>query len=191
MILSRLALRGVGALRVVTLFLLLVVFVIIGAACNSGSCCDPTFSKIQPLAGMDLSIKNFEGERFKQAKEYDVSELPDATAAYLLFFTPPDSDPIQYEIRVYPDHTSALQNGVSYAEEVSSEDALLRSVDVRWTEGTKDRRGGGAFSGQLTPMYGDYAVAGNVIMLCEGRSSEQSLERCAELLWAAGIGVEG
>jgi hypothetical protein len=84
-----------------------------------------------------------------------------------------------------------MESGVGYAAEVTGEDALLRSADVRWDEGTKDRRGGGAFRGQLTPLYGDYAVIGNAIVLCEGRSSEQSLERCAALLLSAGIGVEG
>jgi hypothetical protein len=103
------------------------------------------------------------------------------------YFTPADSEPIQYELRMYPDHASAIEHGVVFAAEVTGEDALLRSVDVQWDEGTRDRRGGGAFRGQLTPMYGDYAVFGNVIMLCEGRSLEQALERCAALLAAAGI----
>ena len=85
---------------------------------------------------------------------------------------------------------SAIETGVEYADEVTGVDAFLRSVDVRWEEGTRDRRGGGAARGSLTPLYGDYAVIGNIVMLCQGRDSDQALERCASLLWAAGIGVE-
>jgi len=111
-----------------------------------------------------------------------------ANAAYMGFYTPPDSKPIQYEIRIYPDHMSAVEKGTEYAEEVTGEDALLRSVDVSWDEGTNDRRGGGAARGSLTPLYGDYAIIGNVIVLCQGRNSTQSLNRCEALLLAIGIG---
>ncbi|GIT19171.1 MAG: hypothetical protein CM1200mP39_19770 [Dehalococcoidia bacterium] len=55
-----------------------------------------------------------------------------ANAAYMGFYTPPDSKPIKYEIRIYPDHMSAVEKGTEYAEEVTGEDALLRSVDVIW-----------------------------------------------------------
>lgn len=135
-------------------------------------------------------IDHFAPSGFKIAKEYDVAGLPVAEAAFMGYFTPAGSDPIQYELRFYPDHASVLTNGVEYAAEVTGEDALLREVDVRWTEGTRDRRGGGAFRDSLTPLYGDYAIFGNVILLCEGRDSDQSLERCAALLRAAGIWVK-
>jgi hypothetical protein len=110
-----------------------------------------------------------------------------AIAAYMGYFTPPDSEPIQYELRIYPDHVSAVEKGIEYAEEVTGAEALLRAVDVRWEEGTKDRRGGGFHRHGLTPLYGDYAVIGNVITLCEGRDSDQALGRCESLLFAAGI----
>ena len=170
------------------LVMVVVAIVIFGSACLAGdSGSEGTFSKINADQTIrDLS--SFEKAPFKLAKEYDVSELPMANAAYEVFFTPPDSQPIQYELRIYPDHVSAIEKGVEYAEEVTGEDALLRSDDVRWDEGTKDRRGGGAFRGRLTPLYGDYTVIGNVIMLCEGRDSTQSLNRCESLLLAVGIG---
>ena len=161
---------------------------IFGSSCSSGdSGGEDIFSKINADQTIrDLS--SFEKAPFKLAKEYDVSELPMANAAYKIFFTPLDSEPIQYELRIYPDHVSAIEKGVEYAEEVTGEDALLRSDDVRWDEGTKDRRGGGFHRHGLTPLYGDYAVIGNVIMLCEGRDSTQSLNRCESLLLAVGIG---
>ena len=170
------------------LVMVVVAIVIFGSACLAGdSGSEGTFSKINADQTIrDLS--NFEKAPFKLAKEYDVSALPMANAAYKGFFTPPDSEPIQYELRIYPDHVSAVEKGIEYAEEVSGAEALLRSDDVRWDEGTKDRRGGGFHRHGLTPLYGDYAVIGNVIMLCEVRDSTQSLNRCESLLLAVGIG---
>ena len=162
---------------------------IFGSSCSSGdSEPEDSFSKINPDETIrDLS--SFEKAPFKLSKEYDVSALPMADAAYKGFFTPPDSNSIQYELRIYPDHTSAVEKGMEYAEEVTGPDALLRSVDVRWDEGTKDRRGGGGSRGALTPIYADYVIIGNVIMLCQGRDSVQSLNRCQDLLLAVGIGI--
>ncbi|MCI0872603.1 MAG: hypothetical protein J4O07_12415, partial [Chloroflexi bacterium] len=163
--------------------------VITGAACGSGSA-DSTFSKVNPDETV-RDLDDFSQAGFKKVRDYDVSELPAATGAYLIYFTPPNSEPMQYELRIYPDHAAAIESGVEYAAEVTGKEALLREVDVRWKEGTRDRRGGGAFRDSLTPLYGDYAVFGNVILLCEGRDSAQSLGRCAALLHAAGLGVEG
>ena len=170
------------------LWVVVVATAIFGSSCSSGdSDGEDTFSKI--TADQTLrDLSSFEKAPFKLVREYDVSALPMANAAYMGYFTPLDSEPIQYELRIYPDHVSAIEKGVEYAEEVTGEDALLRSDDVRWDEGTKDRRGGGAFRGRLTPLYGDYTVIGNVIMLCEGRDSTQSLNRCESLLLAVGIG---
>ena len=172
------------------IFVVLLGMLVIGVmvACGSNrSCCDPTFSKINSDQTV-RDLTSFDRAGFKMAKEYNDSELPLATAGYMGYFTPPDSEPVQYELRMYPDHASAIESGVEYVDEVTGVDALLRSVDVRWEEGTKDRRGG-AFRGNLTPLYGDYAVIGNIIMLCEGRA-DQVLGRCPSLLWAAGIGSE-
>ena len=167
--------------------MVVVAIAIFGSACLAGdSDSEGTFSKINAdQTFRDLS--SFEKAPFKLAKEYDVSALPMANAAYMGYFTPPDSEPIQYELRIYPDHVSAVEKGIEYAEEVTGPEALLRSTDVRWDEGTKDRRGGGFHRGGLTPLYGDYVIVGNVIMLCEGRDSDQALSRCESLLFAAGI----
>lgn len=172
------------------LWTVVVAVAILVSSCSSGdSEAEDTFSKINADHTIrDLS--SFEKAPFKLSKEYDVSELPMADAAYKGFFTPPDSKPIQYELRIYPDHMTAVEKGMEYADEVTGPDALLRSVDVRWDEGTNDRRGGGAARGSLTPLYADYVIIGNVIMLCQGRNSMQSLNRCQDLLLAVGIGTE-
>ena len=170
-----------------TLSLIVFSLTLLGVACGSNNeSHEYTFVKINPDQTIrDLS--SFDGARFKLAKEYDILGLPKASAAFMGYFTPPGSEPIQYELRIYPDHMSAVEKGIEYAEEVTGPEALLRSTDVRWDQGTKDRRGGGFHRGGLTPLYGDYAIIGNVIMLCEGRDSDQSLSRCESLLFAAGI----
>jgi hypothetical protein len=169
------------ALLVISILSLVVV-----SACGSDGESDSRFSKVQ-ADSVIRDLGSFDFARFKKAKTYDVDELPGAVAAYMGYYKPAGSEPVQYELRMYPDHATAIAIGVTYAKEVTGADALLRSVDVRWEEGTKDRRGGGAFSDGLTPLYGDFAVFGNVIMLCEGRDSIQSLDRCEALLEGAGI----
>ncbi len=133
-------------------------------------------------SGTSLLIAQFEDGGFKRSKTYDVTELPAAESAFLGFYRPPGDDPVQYELRFYPDHATALGEGASFAAEVSGQGALLKENDVAWKEGTRDRRGGGAFRDTITPLYADFAIFGNVILLCEGRDSQQSLGRCAELL---------
>jgi len=170
-----------------TLSIIVFSLTLLGVACGSSNESHAsTFVKINPDQAI-RDLNSFDGARFKLAKEYDISGLPMANAAYMGYFTPPDSEPIQYELRIYPDHVSAVEKGIEYAEEVTGPEALLRSTDVRWDEGTKDRRGGGFHRGGLTPLYGDYVIVGNVIMLCEGRDSDQALSRCESLLFAAGI----
>ena len=178
--------------RAVSLLVLLIaiVTVITGVACGSGGGSEPQFAQVTPDVAL-FDLDDFAPSGFKKVREYDVSGLPGAEAAYMGYFKPVDSEPVQYELRIYPDHATAIASGVGYAAEVTGEGALLGSDDVRWPEGTTDRRGGGGFSGSPTPLYGDYAVYGNVILLCEGRDSDQSLGRCAALLHAAGIRVEG
>ena len=178
---NRVGHRSRFALLVISILTLVVV-----SACGSDGESDSRFSKVQ-ADSVIRDLGSFDFARFKKAKTYDVDELPGAVAAYMGYYKPAGSEPVQYELRMYPDHATAIAIGVTYAKEVTGADALLRSVDVRWEEGTKDRRGGGAFSDGLTPLYGDFAVFGNVIMLCEGRDSIQSLDRCEALLEGAGI----
>jgi len=178
---NRAGLRFRFALLVISILSLVVV-----SACGSDGESDSGFSKVQ-TDSVFRDLGSFDVARFKKTKTYDVDELPGAVAAYMGYYKPAGSEPVQYELRMYPDHATAIANGVTYAEEVTGADALLRSVDVRWEDGTKDRRGGGASRGGLTPVYGDFAVFGNVIILCEGRDSIQSLDRCEALLIGAGI----
>ena len=55
---------------------------------------------------------------------------------------------------------------------------------------TRARRGTSGFTltgcgGSLAVKYADYMIYGNVIILCQGRDSEQSLRRCTQLVETA------
>ena len=92
-----------------------------------------------------------------------------------------------YEIRIYTSHEDAISLGESFANEVTGNDAIIKSSESSWKEGLKDRRkiggpgeSGGGRSGTF-PRYGNYAIYGNVIMLCEG-PEEIALENCWDLI---------
>ena len=114
---------------------------------------------------------------WKRNKTNDVEDLDDAKSAYAGFWTPPELDLLDYEIRIYPDHRTAVDYGAPYAEEASGEDASLTVDDAMRDEGVRDRRMMvGPDSGTQTSRYGDFVILGN---LCQGRNSEQALDQCA------------
>ena len=124
---------------------------------------------------------------FKKARSYKLEGLPGASDAIFGFWRIASGDPIDYEIRFYESHTDAVELGTALADEGSGEDAVLDPDDAQYKEGVKDRRmivgsgiGGGARSG-TGPRYGNYAIYGNIVMLCAGAAGEQALERCEEL----------
>lgn len=69
-----------------------------------------------------------------------------------------------------------MWQGASLAEEATGEDARIIGDEMTWKEGIRDRRHqllgrkAGA-TGGLAPTYMDYAIYGNVVMLCEGADS--------------------
>ena len=132
---------------------------------------------------------------FKKNKSYDVENLPQADSAYFGWKEINTEGPKDFEIRIYKSHEDAILHGTSFAEEGAGEKAVIRKGDARWKEGIKDRRimvggstgssgkGGGAPTGsKSTNKYGDYIIYGNLIILCEGRTTEQSMERCSKFV---------
>ena len=90
------------------------------------------------------------------------------------------------EIRKYFSQADALEFGEIYAKSVTGNDAIVSGDDVMWNEGAKDRRkcvprAGTSESGcDQKARYGDYIIMGNMIILCEGLSSEESMTLCYE-----------
>ncbi len=135
-----------------------------------------------------LNVDQFTDVGLKRSKEYDVTELPGADSAFYGFWTPPGGESLDFELRFYPSHEAAVSDGTALAEEVTGPDAAVTEAASTWKVGVSDRRtsgftitGGG---GSLAVKYADYMIYGNVILLCQGRDSEQSLERCDQLVKA-------
>ena len=106
------------------------------------------------------------------------------------FWGPDPSNRNYYELRFYPTHEAAVEAGSHLAGEATGEELKLKRDSQTWTEGAKDRWRSGnvtaASTGGVTagpgPTYGDFAVFGNVVMLCEGADLAQALERCSGLV---------
>ena len=130
-------------------------------------------------------IDDFYSIGFKKNKSYDVAELEGASEALFGFWGVTKSESKTYEIRIYDSHQNAVSLGESFAKEVTGNDAIIKSSQSSWKEGLKDRRksGGPRGSGDsgTFPRYGNYAIHGNVIMLCEG-PEEIALENCWDLI---------
>ena len=140
----------------------------------------------------EYSVDRFESlANFKLNKRYDVAGLNGAEAAIYGFFGPDPYDRREFEARLYPDHDTALTTGVDFANESTGPDAVIASSVQRWDEGLSQRRTcsantrGSHHSGRCVyAKYGDYVVAGNLVLLCQGRDSASALRNC-EALYAA------
>ena len=167
----------------------LIAFVIAAIATGAAGCGvgegTPTtepFRKVAP-ADRSYSLDDFLVIGYKKSKEYDVDGLPEAAGAWFGFWRPPGRDPVEYELRFYPSHEAAVEHGTALAEEVTGKDAVIFEDDVTWKEGIRDRRAQARYPyAGLHARYGDFAIFGNVVMLCEGRDSTQSLERCEAIV---------
>lgn len=128
---------------------------------------------------------------FKKSKNYKVEGLDEATAAIYGFFGPDPYDRQEFEARFYPDHDTAITIGVDFADEATGPDAVIAKDIQRWDEGLVQRRAcsgntrGSHHSGKCdNAKYGDYVVAGNLVLLCQGKDSETSLSNCNALMEA-------
>lgn len=170
--------------------------ILAAAACGSGGEGDSGdgFEKVIASDSV-LAIDDFLAIGFKKDKQYDVAELPGGVDAWTGFWGPDPYSRKDYEIRFYASYEDAVIFGPVLAEEVAGENAEAFRKDPTWQEGAKDRWQN-AFTGDLaasslsgpSPKYGNYAIFGNVLMLCEGGNSEQGLERCEALIGALTAG---
>ena len=171
--------------------LLLALVLIAGAAaCGSDAGSAAAQTQVTPSDRV-YSVDDFLAVGFKKSKQYDVEGLPDAVDARFGFWGPNAADRKDYELRFYASHEDAVASGTALAEEATGEDAkLLERDNPTWTEGLKQRRMSASVPlgvvGQVgiapSAKYADYAIFGNVVMLCEGADSGQSLERCRLLI---------
>ena len=140
-------------------------------------------SEVEKISLTDrvFTIEDLQGLGMKADKEYDAADLPSATSAWHATF-----NQLEYEARFYPSHADAVSFGTEWADIVTGEDAVVVGDDVRWEEGARDRRKCSrniAHSGcTYSARYGDYVIAGNLVLLCEGRNSEEALPTCQSVL---------
>ena len=95
-----------------------------------------------------------------------------------------------YELRFYSSHQEAVDLGSVPADERTGENAKIRSKppnEATWKELLKEARecqgeGGHHTGACIVPKYGDYIIFGNVVMLCQGATSNVSLENCSSLM---------
>ncbi len=135
------------------------------------------------------SVEDFDTlQNFKLSKTYDVDGLLGADAAIYGFFGPDPYDRQEFEARFYPDHDTALTHGVDFANEATGPDAVIASSVQRWDEGLSQRQmcaanvRGSHHSGRCDlAKYGDYVIAGNLVLLCQGRDSASAIDNCEAL----------
>lgn len=123
-----------------------------------------------------LNVKGIKG-----IKNYDVSELPEASSSIRLIY-----NRTRYEARFYPSHAQAVGVGIEWARSIVGEDAKLITSEALWKEGNNDRRrctrrndhAGCAYA----PIYNYIAVVGNMLLLCEGLEETEAFGACEALL---------
>jgi hypothetical protein len=132
-------------------------------------------------------IADLEAVGFKSSKSYDVRELDSASSAHYGFYGVDPYARLEYEARFYFSHEAARGIGVEFADDSTGAGASLYSDDQRWQEGLTERRrcdsSGGHHVGRCGyPKYFDYVVVGNMVLMCEGKNTLESLEACGDLL---------
>ncbi|MBT3994846.1 MAG: hypothetical protein HOF01_03515 [Chloroflexi bacterium] len=176
--------NNLNSSRLPLIFLIALLALLVAVVgCGGGSSDNASGTDLVKVADFErlLTIEDVKNTGWKRGKTYDVEGLDSAEEAYVGFWTPPGLGSLNYEIRIYPSHQVAIEKGTSFAEDASGEGASLNAEDAMWDEGVRDRRiiVGGGSRGSQNPRYYDYVILGNIVILCEGRTSEHSLDQCA------------
>ena len=172
-----------------------VIALLAAAGCGSGEGAsgkeEYRFQKISP-SDRTYVLDDFLAAGFKKAKEYDVEGLAEAESAWKGFWGPDAASRTDYELRFYPSHEVAVEAGGPLADEATGKEFEEKKDSQTWTEGVKDRwRAGNVTAGATGgvtagpgPVYADFAIFGNIVILCEGADSGQALDRCRGLVEA-------
>ena len=168
----------------------LVVMVLMMAGCGSDASLDEGFVQIR-TAPDNYTVDDLKAFGFKTSKHYDVEGLPDGLDAWKGFWGLDPYDRHDYEIRFYASHDLAVSSGKPIAIESTGEEFEASRETQTWTEGLKDRwqaqgvtdiSGGASRQSKPRPTYPNWAILGNMVILCDGLDSEEALIRCGELI---------
>jgi|ETN02SMinimDraft_2_1059926.scaffolds.fasta_scaffold00300_22 hypothetical protein len=146
--------------------------------------------------GNILSSKDFFDIGFNEYKEYNVSKLTEATEAWYGYWGPDEDNVKYYELRFYPDHSTAVSEGTPFAKDATGDDAKLKRQETMWRVGLPDRKQDASCQqrynlqrsslrgecGSRVSKYADYIIFNNVIMLCEGKDSNEAFKLCHSLV---------
>ena len=143
------------------------------------------------------TLDDFKSVGFKKGKSAKKSKLLDGMTQAVWGFWGRGDDALgrgknqqDYELRFYSSHQEAVDLGIVPADERTGENAKIRSKppnEATWKELLKEARecqgeGGHHTGACIVPKYGDYIIFGNVVMLCQGATSNVSLENCSSLM---------
>lgn len=178
--------------RLLILLLAIAALSIAAVACGSdsdgaGSSSDGPIAKIDTTERIYTADDIINATNYKHNDDYDVEGLDGAIAAIYGFYGVDPYNRQEYEARFYPDHATAMIQGVDFANEATGADAVLLKDIQRWDEGISDRRqcagNGGHHSGKCdNPKYFDYVVVGNMVLMCQGKDTATSHQACADLM---------
>ena len=119
-------------LIIATIFLVLV-------SCSSEKSKD-TSLEIVSDPGKTFTFDDLKSIGYKKNRTYDISELKGATGAWYGFWGPDEDNLKYYELRFYPDHSTAVSDGTPFAEDATGEDSKLRRQETMWRVGLADRK---------------------------------------------------
>ena len=179
--------------RLLILLLAVAALSIAAVACGSDSGEGVGSELDGPIAKIDSTDRIYTADDikntpfFKTDDDYDVEGLEAAVAAVYGFYGTDPYKRKEYEARFYPDHATAMVQGVDFADEATGAEAVLLKDIQRWDEGISDRRqcagNGGHHSGKCdNPKYFDYVVVGNMILMCQGKDTAEAHLACSELM---------
>ena len=174
--------------KIAAVFLLGILSAALFTACGSDSGASGGEVAIERVVddGRIYTVEEFEALRpsgVKTVKDYDVDELTAALGAVQAVY-----NQLAYEIRFYETHGEAVAQGVSYADSITGEDAIVTGDEVLWEEGERDRRKCSRAaqtphsSCSYSARYLEYVIRGNMILFCEGDESSEAFANCENLL---------
>ena len=169
---------------------LLAMTVLAMTGCGSDGSGDEGFAQVR-TAPDNYTIEDLKAFGLKTSKHYDVEGLPDGLDAWKGFWGLDPYERHDYEIRFYASHDLAVSSGKPIAIESTGAEFEASRETQTWTEGVKDRwqaqgvtdiSGGASRQSKPRPTYPNWAILGNMVILCDGLDSEQALIRCGELI---------
>ena len=143
--------------------------------------------------GNTYTSKDFFDVGFKEYKEYNVSKLTGSIEAWYGFWGPDEDSVKYYELRFYPDHSTAVSEGTPFADDITGVNAKLNRKETMWRVGISDRRVLKApkinlrTGDEVVPKYYEYLIFSNFVLLCQGWDVKESITNCYSLLDLLGV----